>query len=141
MKRLHIHVNTTQETFAQSTGFYSTLFNSPPTKQKEGYAKWLLEDPKMNFVVEVQGQCSDSLGIHHVGIQVDESAELNTIKEALKAVNAPLLEVGKTTCCYSESEKNWTQDPSGIRWETFRSVADIDNYGEITGDELNEYNK
>lgn len=140
MKRLHIHVNATEESFGQSVDFYSTLFNSTPTKERGNYAKWMLEDPKMNFVVEVLEISGDRPGVHHVGIQVDESAELDQIKEALQAANAPLLEVGKTTCCYSESEKNWTRDPSGVRWETFHSTGDIEDYGAKTAEELALYN-
>lgn len=140
MKRLHLHINTTAHTFEQSIHFYSTLFNSAPTKKKEHYAKWMLEDPKVNFVLEVLETSGDTAGIHHVGIQVDESAELVGVHEALKAIDAPLLDIGNTSCCYSESEKFWSQDPSGVRWETFHSTADIADYGAKTPEELDLYN-
>ena len=114
MKRIHLHINTAESDFQKSVEFYTTLFNSPPTKERPNYAKWMLEDPKINFVVETLEVKGDKPGIHHMGIQVQQSKELNQIKDALVATKAPLLEIGKTECCYSESEKNWTQDPSGL---------------------------
>ena len=139
MKRLHIHMNTHENKFDQAIGFYSTLFASAPSKTRPNYAKWMLDDPSVNFVVEVLEVDGDKPGIHHLGIQVDESEELDEIKNSLKAENAPLLEIGQTTCCFSKSEKNWTMDPSGIRWETFRSFGDVDDYGEKTLSEIQNY--
>ncbi len=141
MKRLHIHINTDENTFEKSIAFYSTLFASVPTKTRHNYAKWMLEDPYVNFVVEVIEVEGDSLGIHHVGLQVDDSETLHNIRDALKLAEAPLLEVGETVCCFSKSEKNWTIDPSGVRWETFRSFGDVEDYGEKTMEELALYNK
>lgn len=140
MKRMHVHINTTAESFEQATQFYSTLFGVPATKTRENYAKWMLEDPRVNFVIEVIEIQGDLPGIHHVGIQVDDSDELATIQSALKEADMPLLEVGETVCCFSRSEKNWTMDPSGVRWETFRSMADVSEYGEKTLEELANYN-
>lgn len=139
MKRLHIHVNTEAEQFEKSVGFYTTLFAAEPTKTRENYAKWMLEDPKVNFVVEVIEVMGDQPGIHHVGLQVDDSVTLGEIRDSLKEAEAPLLEVGETVCCFSKSEKNWTMDPSGVRWETFRSYGDVDEYGEKTLEELTRY--
>ena len=139
MKRIHLHVNTTAQTFDEAIDFYSTLYGTKPTKHKHGYAKWMLDDPKLNFVIEVLPDHETTAGIHHVGIQVDSSEELNDIKTALNAADAPLLEVGKTTCCYSESEKNWTVDPSGVRWETFHTTGDVADYGTKTAEELHNY--
>jgi hypothetical protein len=139
MRRLHIHVNSTETDFDKTVGFYATLFGSAPTKTRTDYAKWMLDEPKVNFVVEVLEIAGDVPGIHHVGIQVDDSEELATIKESLKAAEAPLLEVGETICCFSKSEKNWTIDPNGVRWETFRSFGDVDDYGAKTDAELANY--
>lgn len=139
MKRLHIHVNASAQNFEKSVAFYTTLFNSPPTKTRTHYAKWMLDDPRMNFVVEVIEIEGDSPGIHHVGVQTDSAEELHDILGALKAAQAPLLEVGETTCCFSKSEKNWTMDPSGVRWETFRSFGDAEDYGEKTPQERAQY--
>ncbi|MEL6691945.1 MAG: glyoxalase/bleomycin resistance/dioxygenase family protein [Pseudomonadota bacterium] len=139
MKRLHIHINSEEAKFTDATAFYTTLFGRAPTKTRPNYAKWMLDDPKVNFVVEVLEIEGDTPGIHHVGIQVDESEELASILGALKSAEAPLLEVGETVCCFSKSEKNWTMDPSGVRWETFRSFGDVDEYGEKTLQELANY--
>lgn len=140
MKRLHIHVNTSAETFESARNFYSVLFGSSPTKTRENYAKWMLAEPQVNFVIEVIEIAGDVPGIHHVGIQVDSGEELLAIKNALQEAQAPLLEVGETVCCFSKSEKNWTADPSGVRWETFRTMGDVDEYGEKTLEELANYN-
>ena len=139
MKIIHIHVNTEADSFGASVAFYSTLFAVPPTKTRENYAKWMLEEPRVNFVVEVIDMPGDSPGIHHVGLQVDESEELDGIRDNLKSASAPLLEIGETICCFSKSEKNWTMDPSGVRWETFRSFGDVAEYGEKTLEELANY--
>lgn len=140
MKRLHVHINTDESDFDKSVDFYSTLFDHAPTKTRPKYAKWMLDDPRVNFVVEVIEIDGDNPGIHHVGVQVDEPEELRSIRDALKSAEAPLLEVGETVCCFSRSEKNWTMDPSGVRWETFRSFGDVDEYGEKTLEELASYN-
>ncbi len=139
MKRIHIHVNAEVGSFTSSVTFYSALFAMPPTKTRENYAKWMLEDPCVNFVVEVIDTPGGRPGIHHVGLQVDESDELDLILDKMKATSAPLLEVGKTVCCFSKSEKNWTMDPSGVRWETFRSFGDVAEYGEKTLEEFANY--
>jgi len=139
MKRIHIHVNTEEEKFDASVGFYTSLFEAAPTKTRANYAKWMLDDPLVNFVVEVIEIAGDSPGIHHVGLQVDDNDELAGIRDNLKAASAPLLEVGETICCFSKSENNWTMDPSGMRWETFRSFEDVAEYGEKTLDELANY--
>lgn len=141
MKRLHIHVNTEVGQFETSVDFYAVLFGSPPTKTRHNYAKWMLDDPRVNFVVEVIDMPGDTAGIHHVGLQVDDSEALAEIKDALKSAEAPLLEVGETVCCFSKSEKNWTMDPSGVRWETFRSYGDVDEYGEKTLEKLALYSQ
>ena len=141
MKRLHIHVNSDEAKFEESLAFYTTLFGEGPTKIRDNYAKWMLDDPHVNFVVEVIEIEGDKPGIHHVGLQVDDSEELNVILGNLKAAEAPLLEIGETVCCFSKSEKNWTMDPSGLRWETFRSFGDVDEYGEKTLEELARYNE
>lgn len=140
MKRIHIHLNTDEAEFGSSVTFYTSLFGQPPTKVRENYAKWMLDDPRVNFVVEVIEVDGDEPGIHHVGVQVDTCKELDAIRDNLKAGEAPLLEIGETVCCFSKSEKNWTIDPSGLKWETFRSFGDVDDYGEKTLAELTNYN-
>lgn len=133
-------MNADETKFDESVAFYTTLFGELPTKTRDNYAKWMIEDPYVNFVVEVIEIEGDRPGIHHVGIQVDESEELHALRDTLKAAEAPLLEIGETVCCFSKSEKNWTMDPSGLRWETFRSFGDVSEYGEKTLEELANYN-
>lgn len=139
MKRMHVHVNVAAERFDESVGFYCTLFGAAPTVSHDDYAKWMLDDPALNFVVEVIEVAGDVPGIHHVGIQVDADGELEAIRSALERAEAPLLEVGRTQCCFADSEKNWTQDPQGVRWETFRSFGRLDHYGAKTEEELRRY--
>lgn len=141
MKRLHIHVNVEQTKFNASVEFYTTLFDHPPTKTRQAYAKWMLDDPHVNFVVEVIDIQGSTPGIHHVGVQVDTPEALDAMRDALETAKAPLLEIGETVCCFSKSEKNWTMDPSGLRWETFRSFEDVPEYGEKTADERTRYNR
>ncbi len=141
MKRMHLHINVEESKFESSTRFYLTLLGAAPAITREGYAKFLLDDPAVNLVVEVLEIEGDTPGIHHVGIQVDEDGELETILESLKEAEAPLLEIGRTQCCFADSEKNWTADPQGVRWETFRSFGQIDEYGAKTAEELRLYNE
>ena len=139
MKRMHVHVNTAEADFENTVDFYATLFATDPTKTRENYAKWMIDDPMVNFVVEVLEVEGSLPGIHHVGLQVEDSSELAAIKDSLTAAEAPLLEIGETTCCFSKSEKNWTMDPNGVRWETFRSFGDVEDYGAKTASELANY--
>ncbi|MBT8139193.1 MAG: glyoxalase/bleomycin resistance/dioxygenase family protein [Gammaproteobacteria bacterium] len=139
MRRIHIHVNTSEADFAASRDYYSGLFGQPPGKLRDGYAKWMLEQPRVNFVLEISDLAPGQPGIHHLGIQVDSDQELADLGAAAKATGAPMLEVGETTCCFSRSQKNWVQDPSGVRWELFRSIADAEDYGEKTPAEQANY--
>lgn len=141
MKRIHLHLNVEERRFEDSVSFYTTLFGADPTNTRHHYAKWLLEDPVVNFTVEVLDVEGDEAGIHHVGIQVDADGELETIHDALQSASAPLLEVGRTQCCFADSEKNWTADPQGIRWETFRSFGQLEDYGAKTQEELALYTR
>ena len=124
MKRLHVHVGV--EDLAASIRFYSTLFAAKPTKVERDYAKWMLEDPKVNFAISQRG---GSTGIHHLGIQVEDRAELTEVYERLKEAEAPVFEEGATTCCYAQSEKSWIADPQGVQWETFLTTGDSTVYG------------
>lgn len=141
MKRIHVHINVDETKFDASVGFYSTLFDAPPTVTREQYAKWSLDDPAVNFTLEVLEIAGDVPGIHHVGIEVDAEGELEAIRQALVTAEAPLLEVGRTQCCFADSEKNWTADPQGVRWETFRSFGQLEDYGAKTEEELSLYTK
>lgn len=124
MKRLHIHVSV--DDLAKSIQFYSTLFAAEPTVTKSDYAKWMLEDPRVNFAISMR--CGEK-GIEHLGIQVEDRAELADVYSRLQRAEAPVLEEGATTCCYAKSEKSWVQDPQGIQWETFLTNGESTTYG------------
>jgi len=124
MKRLHLHVRV--EDLKQSIEFYSTLFGAKPTVDKDNYAKWLLEDPLMNFAIT---PVIDQVGIEHVGIQTDSAEELEDISNRLAAASIATLAQPGANCCYAVSDKNWTRDPSGINWETFHTRDSITDYG------------
>jgi hypothetical protein len=125
MKRLHVHVSV--ENLDHSIRFYSTLFAAEPTVTKPDYAKWLLEDPRVNFAISQRGAAT---GIRHLGIQVENGAELADVYSRLtRAEGAAVLEEGATTCCYAKSEKTWIQDPQGVQWETFLTTGESTTYG------------
>ena len=119
MKRLHIHVSV--EKLDESIRFYSALFGAEPVKTKPDYAKWLLEDPRVNFAISTRAK---NKGIDHLGIQVDEEDELAELRDRLKAGDMPVVNEGETVCCYAVSDKSWIQDPSGIPWEAYRTMED-----------------
>lgn len=126
MKRLHIHVGVTD--LHQSIGFYSTLFAAKPTVVKDDYAKWMLDDPRVNFAISSGEHASK--GIEHLGIQVESGDELAEVYSRLKAADGSVLEEGQTTCCYAKSEKSWIADPDGIVWEAFFTHGEATVYGD-----------
>ena len=139
MKRLHVHVGVND--LEQSIRFYSTLFAAPPTVLKDDYAKWMIEDPRVNFAISSGDDRSGS--VRHLGVQVESVEELGEVYDRLKAADRPVLEEGRTTCCYAKSEKNWIADPDGIVWETFYTDGEATTYGDspalgTLGDNLSE---
>lgn len=124
MKRLHVSVSVTD--LDASIGFYSNLFASDPTVVKDDYAKWMLDDPRVNFAVTTHGA---QKGVDHLGIQVEDEDELAEVYARLKTADAQVIEQGATTCCYAESEKSWIFDPEGIAWETFLTRGASPIYG------------
>jgi catechol 2,3-dioxygenase-like lactoylglutathione lyase family enzyme len=125
MKRLHVHVGV--DDLANSIRFYSTLFGAEPTVVKDDYAKWMLEDPKVNFAISEGNHARK--GIEHLGIQVESTEELSEVYGRLKAADRPVLEEGQTTCCYAKSEKSWITDPDGVVWEAFHTRGEATTYG------------
>lgn len=125
MMRFHLHVSV--DDVEQSVRFYSTLFAAAPTVQKPDYAKWMLEDPRVNFAISKRGS---EAGLDHVGIQVETEAELAEIAARLKRAGAPVLEQAATTCCYAKSDKAWVVDPSRLAWESFLTRGESTVYGE-----------
>jgi len=124
MKRMHLHVSVND--IDASVAFYSHLFAAEPTVHKADYAKWMLDDPRINFAIS-HGRASK--GIEHLGIQVEDAAELKEVYDRLKPAGGPVLEEGATTCCYAKSEKSWIADPDGIVWETFLTMGEAAVYG------------
>jgi len=126
VKRLHVHVGV--DDLANSVRFYSTLFGSEPTVLKGDYAKWMLDDPRVNFAISEGNHARK--GIEHLGIQVESAEELSEVYGRLKAADRPVLEEGQTTCCYAKSEKSWISDPDGVVWEAFFTNGEATTYGD-----------
>ena len=110
----------------QSIRFYAGLFATEPTVRKPDYAKWMLDDPRVNFAISQRGSAA---GVDHLGIQVENDGELAEVQGRLRQAEAPVLEVGATTCCYAQSEKSWIVDPQGIAWEAFLTTGESTVYG------------
>ena len=126
MKRLHVHVGV--ENLDRSVAFYSTLFAAAPTVRKGDYAKWMLDDPRVNFAISTGRHAARDIA--HLGIQVESQDELAEVYGRLEAADRPVLEEGATTCCYARSEKSWIADPDGIAWETFLTTGEATVYGD-----------
>ncbi len=120
MKRFHVHLHVAD--LEQSIGFYSKLFAAEPTRRESDYAKWMLDDPRLNFAISTRGATP---GVDHLGFQTDDGAELAELKARAEAADMALLDEGATTCCYARSEKHWVTDPQGIAWEQFHTLGDI----------------
>ena len=124
MKRLHVHVAV--ESLSDSISFYSVMFGAEPAVRKGDYAKWMLDDPRVNFAISQRGRAP---GLDHLGIQVDDAGELAEVARRLTKAGKPVFEQKATTCCYARSDKAWVNDPQGIAWETFRTLDSIPVFG------------
>jgi catechol 2,3-dioxygenase-like lactoylglutathione lyase family enzyme len=124
MKRMHIHVGV--DRLDQSITFYSALFGAQPSKTKEDYAKWMLDDPSINFAISTR---SGKAGVDHLGIQVDEDHELDDLRERLKDADLSFFDEGETVCCYARSDKSWVADPAGIAWEAYKTMEEAQYFG------------
>lgn len=131
MKRFHVHVAV--DDLAQSIGFYSALFAAAPNVIKVDYAKWMLDDPRVNFAISTRGK---QAGLDHLGIQADNDEELKEIYGRLHTAGGNITEVGQTTCCYAKSDKSWIDDPAGISWETFHTTGESTDYGNGCGEHV-----
>jgi catechol 2,3-dioxygenase-like lactoylglutathione lyase family enzyme len=125
MKRFHVHVAVAD--LAQSIRFYSTIFGHAPSVEKPDYAKWMLEDPRVNFAISRQGE--NRSGIDHLGFQVDSASDLSGMQAQLAAADANLVTEENTACCYARSDKYWVTDPTGIAWETFHTLGSVPVFG------------
>ncbi len=129
MKRMHLHVSV--EDIQRSIGFYSALFAALPAVVKSDYAKWMLDDPRVNFAISTRGR---QPGLDHLGIQVESKTELNEVYARLRAAGGTVIAQGETACCYAKSEKSWIDDPAGIAWETFHTTGESTEYGDGSGE-------
>lgn len=128
MKRMHMHVSVAD--IDQSVGFYTTMFGAKPTVLKPDYAKWMLDDPRVNFAISTTAALP---GLSHIGVQADTADELAEIAARLKAAGETTFDETNATCCYARSDKAWVSDPSGLRWETFHTLGEATVYGEDIG--------
>jgi catechol 2,3-dioxygenase-like lactoylglutathione lyase family enzyme len=126
VKRLHVHVGVND--LDQSIQFYSTLFAADPTIVKDDYAKWMLDDPRVNFAISAGKH--DHKGIQHLGVQAESIDELGEVYSRLKSAERPVMDEGRTTCCYAKSEKSWIADPDGVVWEAFFTDGEATTYGD-----------
>lgn len=125
MKRMHIHIGVRD--LEHSIRFYTALFGQPPGKQEGDYARWMLEDPSLNFAISSR---TARTGVNHLGLQVDTDDELAELRSLAGAADArAVLDEGETTCCYARSDKHWTVDPQGVAWEHFRTLEDAVEFG------------
>ncbi len=124
MKRLHIHVAVAD--LGQSIAFYAQLFGAAPSVSKPDYAKWMLDDPRVNFAISARGI---EPGIDHLGIQTDSDDELERLRMQLEQAGMGMVSQEATTCCYAESNKHWVTDPQGIAWETFHTLGEVPTFG------------
>ncbi len=125
MKTFHVHVRV--KNIEESVAFYNSLFNTQPTVSKSDYAKWMLEDPKINFAIS---SGHEALGIEHLGIQVDSKEALSEVYQNMESAKGEIFEEGECTCCYSKSQKSWITDPQGVDWEAFYTHGSATVYGE-----------
>jgi predicted enzyme related to lactoylglutathione lyase len=124
MKRFHVHVHVTD--LDQSVGFYSKLFAAEPSRLEADYAKWMLDDPRINFAISTRGSTP---GVDHLGFQTDDAEELAELKARAESADMAVLDSGETSCCYARSEKYWVTDPQGVAWEQFHTLANIPVFG------------
>jgi catechol 2,3-dioxygenase-like lactoylglutathione lyase family enzyme len=124
MKRLHVHLSV--EDIGRSVQFYETLFGQPPSVRNADYAKWMLDDPRVNFAISQLGHAP---GLDHLGLQVESADELRVMTDALAAANLAVQRQSGTTCCYAKSDKGWVHDPQGIPWESFFTHGNSTTYG------------
>lgn len=125
MKRFHVHLHV--QDIAQSIDFYSKMFAAAPARIEADYAKWMLDDPRVNFAISTRGA---AIGVDHLGFQTDDANELGELKARARAADMALLDEGTTTCCYANSEKHWVTDPQGVAWEHFHTLRDIPVFSE-----------
>ncbi len=127
MKRFHVHVAV--DDLEANIRFYSSVFGAAPTVHKSDYAKWMIDDPRINFAISSRGA---KAGVDHLGFQVDSDEELSELREQVRAAEIAARDQPDAQCCYARSDKYWTTDPQGIAWETYRTFGEVEIYGAAT---------
>jgi catechol 2,3-dioxygenase-like lactoylglutathione lyase family enzyme len=130
MKRIHIHVGV--EDLDQSIRFYNALLGAQPIKTKSDYAKWMLDDPCLNFAISTR---PGKTGVDHLGVQVDEDSTLEELRERFKSADMSVYDEGETVCCYARSDKTWVKDPSGVAWEAYKTMEDVELFSSAVATE------
>jgi catechol 2,3-dioxygenase-like lactoylglutathione lyase family enzyme len=130
MKRIHIHVGV--EDLDQSIRFYNALLGAQPIKTKSDYAKWMLDDPRLNFAISTR---PGKTGVDHLGLQVDEDSTLEELRERFKSADMSVYDEGETVCCYARSDKTWVTDPSGVAWEAYKTMEDVELFSSAVATE------
>ena len=125
MKRFHVHVSV--DDIAANIRFYSTVFGQEPTVRKDDYAKWMVDDPRINFAISKRGH---QAGVNHLGIQVESNEELGELRSRVAGADVALLDQTNASCCYAKSNKYWAMDPQGVAWETYQTMDSIPTFGE-----------
>jgi catechol 2,3-dioxygenase-like lactoylglutathione lyase family enzyme len=133
MKRFHVHVAV--DDLAANIRFYSTVFGVAPTVEESDYAKWMLEDPRINFAISQRGV---KPGLDHLGLQVESEEELSSLRGQVEQAEIAALDQKDAACCYARSDKYWITDPQGIAWETFRTLGSVPVYGATGRPEVND---
>ncbi|SCY29487.1 Glyoxalase/Bleomycin resistance protein/Dioxygenase superfamily protein [Nitrosospira sp. Nl5] len=124
MKRFHVHIAV--DDLDANIRFYSTVFGAPPSVTKADYAKWMIEEPRINFAISNRGA---KTGLDHLGFQVDSDAELGELRRGVAEAEIAALDQPRTKCCYARSDKYWIVDPQGIAWETYHTLGEVEIYG------------
>src|SRR4029434_378124 len=127
MKRFHVHVSV--DDFEANIRFYSAVFGVKPTVQKSDYAKWMMEDPRVNFAISQRGA---QAGVNHLGFQVDTAEELAALRKQVRDAEIAAHDQPGATCCYARSDKYWITDPQGVAWETYHTLGEAEIYGTVT---------
>ncbi len=125
MSRLHVHLAVPE--LPAAVRFYSTLFGAEPSVLRDDYAKWQLDEPRVNFAISARG---DAPGLHHLGIEAEEGAEMEALRVRMQDTGGPLFDQDQTTCCYHQSEKRWVRDPAGVAWEGFLTSGQVEQFGD-----------
>jgi hypothetical protein len=125
MKRFHVHVSV--QDLEKNIRFYSGMFGAPPSVVKPDYAKWMLEDPRINFAISQRGRAT---GVNHLGVQVDSDEELKALRANAASAEGAVFDEANVSCCYAKSDKYWVTDPQGVAWETFHSLGTVPTYGD-----------